>query len=173
MKQKKDTNAFSVVKVENVGDVKALSLYDDAPVSKVQAVAEATKIGRLFNMEQMKVDLMAEIFFEDRWTVKKIRDAVKSVLKENIYNTSKVGIEPGKILSYDKQIKFYTLAQVLNLNKSMGTAGFKAVPVPGLFRTTNLSGTPKKTNVWFIKESDLELFKKIYGDIEKIAVVTG
>lgn len=137
---------------------KAVRLYGGRAVNKLEAVAEATKIASIFNIHPVKADAMAEVFYSEGWTRERIRDAVKAVLKSNIYNTANSGMEPGKILSYDKKIQLFTQGDVMELNKGTGTAGFKLVRVPDMFR--KLPSASEKVNIWYIKEQELENIPK-------------
>ena len=129
----------------------------DKQVSMVDATAQAIKIAEEFHISELKTDFMAEIFFEEKWSVRKIRDALKYVIKRNIYNTSKSGIEPGKILSFNKQIKFYSQEQVMQINEGSGTGGFVLINIPGWYRYSSYG----EIDNWWIRETDLDEFDEI------------
>lgn len=124
-----------------------VSVYADELLTAQQAVIEATKMCRLFNIDKLKADYIAEIMVEDGWTKKRCDDAIKFNLKHNIYATKNIGLEPAKILAYDKSIRLYTQEQVLTINHGNGTTGYKLVKAP-VKRTVN----GMITNLWYIAE---------------------
>ena len=137
---------------------RSISLYCDKPVTLQQATIEATKIAEVFNMSNdFKVKVMAQVMFEDGWTQQRIKDAVKYVIKTNIYNTTEKGIEPGVILSFDKRVKLYTQEEVMGLNEGLGTGGFKLVNVPGLYHYVDGENGNTKTDLWYVRIDGQEL----------------
>lgn len=128
---------------------RSISLYDDELLTPQQAAIEATKMAAIFNIRNdVKVTMMAEIMLEEGWTVKRAKDAVKHVLKSNIYNTAEKGLEPGVILEYDKRMKLYTQDEVMEINDGTGTHGFNLIQIPGMLRSIR-DGV---TDWWYVRE---------------------
>lgn len=125
-------------------------------MNKMEAIAQAVKIGNEFKISEYKVELLAEIFLEEKWSLRKVKDAIKYIIKKNIYNTANVGIEPGKILSYDKHIKFYTQGDLIQMQDN--DIGYTLVSVPDLYRHSDYG----KINNWYIKDQDFEEFKELF-----------
>lgn len=158
--QNKSTTALQTkpetdrTKYGEVVKCRSVSLYDGEPVTLSQAVIEATAIAEIFNIRNdFKVKAMAEVFVEDGWTVKRIKDAVKHVLKTNVYNTAEKGLEPGVILGFDKRRKLYTQGEVMKINDGTGTHGFTLIEVEDLER---LTPNGLKTCFWYVKEGGYE-----------------
>jgi len=108
----------------------------------------------LFNIsDKIKLDYIARIFHKDGWTAERIEDAIEHVLKTNIYNTQNVGLEPGKLLQYDRSIKIFSQAEVLQLTGN-GTIGYTLVRVPGVMRRNSYN---ELSDLWYIKDSDVPL----------------
>lgn len=138
----------------NVGAFSVYDLEECQPMTREEASLNATMLSEVFNIPEVKAVFIAEILFEERWSNEKLRDAVKHVIKTNIYATGNIGIEPAKILSYDKLCKFYTYTEMLEFDT--GGTGFKRVRIPGL--PNNSPRCNYKEVPWWVQISDTTPF---------------
>jgi hypothetical protein len=126
---------------------------NDKPINASQSALISTKIREIFNMSAIKADMIMEIMIEENWSYNKANDAIKHVMKTNIYNTGNIGLEPGKILSYDRLFKFYTQAEVISINHPSGTRDYRMIKLP--FEHTLEDG--KITAFWYVKDGDINV----------------
>jgi hypothetical protein len=75
------------------------------------------------NINSNTADFVCEILAEEKWSMRKLRDAIKYVIKTHRYKE----VLPADLLSFDKKILFYDYLTMLD----MGGQGFKCVKIPG------------------------------------------
>jgi hypothetical protein len=138
------------------GDLKIeenyFSRYDnDVPMTKQEIVVAMELILETLNMNENTADFVCEILADDKWSMRKLRDAIKYVIKTHRYKE----IKPADILSYDKEIKFYNYLGMLEL----GGQGFKCVKIPDIPNTMTVTDPrygEKGIEVgWYVKANEV------------------
>ena len=119
----------------------------DEAMNQGEVSALSTLLVHTLGLPADSADMVAEIMFEDRWSKKRARDAVKYVYKTQKYKT----ILPSDILSYDKKIYLLTYQEMLNFGT--GGSGYMCVYVPGLPRT--IQGNMGKDVGWWIRDGTI------------------
>jgi len=110
---------------ETIIEGRYFSEYDiDDPMTTQEIVVAMELILETLNVSENTADLVCEILSEDLWSMRKLRDAIKYVVKTHRYKE----VKPANILSYDKEIPFYSYNEMLEL----GSYGFCCVIIPGL-----------------------------------------
>lgn len=126
-------------------------------MNQEQVTIISTKIQEVFSINATKADYIVEIMYEENWSIERANDAIKHVMKTNIYNTGNIGLEPGKILSYDRLFKFYTQADVIKINRPNGTMGYGMIKLP--FKHILADGIV--TDFWYVKDGDKNVLEGI------------
>lgn len=112
---------------EGIRSVKYISKYiGDNPLSPAESASAVTMLIHSLGLKQETADLVAEILVEDQWSMRRLRDAVKHVIRTQRYKE----IKPSEILSYDKGIEFYSYHEMLDFDT--GGSGFFRVQIPGI-----------------------------------------
>lgn len=126
--------------------VKYLSQYlPDRPMNEKEAVVATEMLIEVLGVQPASADLVAEILIDEEWSIRRLRDAVKHVIKTHKYKI----IKPADILSFDKGIEFYSYLEMLDFDT--GGRGFFCVKIPGL-PNMPLSGEEGLDFGWWIRE---------------------
>jgi len=117
---------------------KSLSEYSlESPMTKDEIVVGIEIIRSVFNINENALDLMCTIMAEELWSLRKLKDAVKYVLKTHKYKE----VKPADILSYDRGIKFYGYHEMI----ALGQNRYVRVYIPGLPNMIENKSEPHET----------------------------
>lgn len=125
-------------------------------MTKEEIVIAMELILDTLNVNEKTADFVCEILADEMWSMKKLRDAIKHVIKTHKYKE----VKPADILSYDKGIEIYNYLEMLEA----GGYGFICVLIPGLRNAVKKTDSIKTEYVdagWYIKSTEVlpELWK--------------
>ena len=126
---------------------KYISTYDsDQPMNEKEIVVAMELIIETLNINDKTADFICEILAEEQWSMRKLRDAIKYIIKTHKYKE----VKPADILSYDKGVPFYSYLEMIEL----GDQEFRCVLIPGLPNIKRLSDSLTGETVdvgWYVR----------------------
>lgn len=98
-----------------------ISLYAwDDPISENEAAILVAECQELFNISELKAKYLLMRITQKGWSKQKFEDAIAHAFDTNKIPTKNVGMEPGVILSYEKEIKLHDYGEYCKDTSLMG-----------------------------------------------------
>lgn len=92
-----------------------ISLYAwDEPLKDEDASLLVAECKKLFNIDSLKAKYFLMRVLQKGWSKQQFEDAIANAFDTNKIPTKNVGMEPGVILSYEKEIKLYDYHESVN-----------------------------------------------------------
>jgi len=144
--QKTEQRDYDITMVQiNNGSRRISEYVMDEPFTLEQSSVAVEMLIETFGFKKPLWDFIAEILYEDKWSMRKLKDAIKYVTKTQKYKD----VKPSDVLSYDKGIQIYDYREMLEIDESCRS--FFNVKIPGLpnwKQTDGETGTMRDGGWW-------------------------
>ena len=132
---KKQTNSLTLLETQLVrhreytGETyEKISIYAwQEPITDKQASLLIVECKKLFNISEIKAKYFLLRVIQKGWSKQQFEDAIAHAFDTNKIPTKNVGMEPGVILSYEKEIKIYDYKGYFNSDGDLVGARLKGI----------------------------------------------
>ena len=122
-------NPQLISKKEYSGEAyREISLYAwDDVITEEEASVLVAECKNLFNIDTLKTKYFLVRVLQKGWSKKQFEDAIAHAFDTNKIPTKNVGMEPGVILSYERNIRVYSYADKYTTNERLVHTNIKRI----------------------------------------------